>query len=217
MSERQIRLNQRDLGLLHDVYRSRVLSLNQLSRRHFEGRYKAASERLRKLANGRFIERLTYLDQLDSGEARRAFSLTKKGLGSLYRRDLISEEQRKRRFRLKPAPNQVLHHVTLNDVEEQWGVEFEREHTASLSPGSSNVKADACIKNPTHGEKPVYVELDLGHYSARRVKDKVCSLAPESSELIFVTLEKSRAGWLRRQAEEASTYYAQRCRFVINK
>lgn len=212
MNERQIRLNQRDLGLLQDVYRSRVLSLDQLSCRHFEGRYKAASERLRKLSNGRFIERLTYLDQLDTGEARRAFSLTKKGLGSLYRRDLISQEQRKRRFRLKPAPNQVLHHVTLNDLEEQWGVEFEREHTASLSPGNSKVKADAYIKNPTSGEKPVYVELDLGQYSAKRVRDKVCSLAPEASELIFVTPTESRAEWLEKQANDASPYYSERCK-----
>ncbi len=83
-----LELTERDLSLLKDLFESRLLSLQQVTEIHFEGRYPSAKRRVAKLRAARFINgkriRIERSEQLFVFLTRRGFQLIHESLRQKY-------------------------------------------------------------------------------------------------------------------------------------
>ena len=218
------RLQARDLAVLSDLGRSRILSLDQVARRYFASRdvaepAKRASDRLSKLVRAGLVEPASFLEPNTDGAdtAYRAFCLRPKGLAALRRRNLVPPHVTAGRYRMHVAGGRRRHEITLNEIEYAQGVRFARSHLGDGRDGHPGPQADARIEGEPdeRGRTAVLLELDLGQYSARRIAEKVSTLAPVSKRLVFAAPTPDRVAWLAGQAHRASPYYAKRCEFVV--
>jgi Replication-relaxation len=172
-----------------------------LHARHFPGaKRKTARNRLGQLSAAGYLRRVDSEALHPAGGATRqqsAYVLGPRAPAALRLRSLTAPRPRH-------APSHVAHQLAVNQVADWLGARLLPEHDTSAA---SRHRADgAYIAAPdAQGRTLVLLEVDLGHYTRKRVLGKLAAFLahPDASAIVLATPTWERAAQIGRWAREA--------------
>jgi len=185
-----VRLTERDLQVLELLVYRRAETLDFIHQGLFSDCVrKRALNRLGELCAGGILERFD-VQTIDAPEPQSVYRLDRRGVAVVRDRCLAGEHLRGRRWNPILRSSSIAHQIATNRVGDILGTQIAPEH---LQPAASASEArnrpDAIYLAHGNGRgMRVLVEVDLGHYSRRRLQDKIAAFHDRSDAgaLIFV-------------------------------
>ena len=173
-------LTRRDLRVLEALFSRRAETLDDyLGPEIFsEVSRKRALNRLGELVTAGFLMR-TALVLEEGGSERSLYSLTARGHTALERRSLVGSEVREKRRGREVPLGSLPHEFWTNRVRDILGPtaaaphELPKQVFGSLEDRHRPDLVYRGVETDPRGRDEVWVEVDLGHYSARRILEKV--------------------------------------------
>lgn len=213
---RAVRLTKRDLRILEELINRKAETLAVLHQRFWDDgtRKDTARYRLDRLASWGFIDKhglqhhhgsLLPDDQHDTGWVT-AYTLTAKGTAALRRRSLAGSTLRGRSVRRDIDETAIPHQLAVNRVADLLGTTLIAEHLIELQ-GDRRHRPDATYTAAPDqtGRSTVMLEIDLGHYSRKRILGKLQTFLadPDAKGVLFACPTQERAAWVARTLREA--------------
>ena len=193
-------LTDRDKNILTDLARCRALSMNQIKNAYWpDAKERTCLERLERLKKAGFIGERTIPGE-KAGHYMRIYHLEEKG-----KRWATGPEcglDRKKVFTNPGKSNEILHQIRTNEIYYRLSegaratykigdvIEIEKK----VYKGGGGVKVPDASFIDDEG-KEVYVEADVGSYTAKQVREKVRSFGGTKTIWICPT---GRKGYLKR-------------------
>lgn len=213
---RPVRLTARDLQILEELMNRKAETLDVLHDRFWAPgtRRDTARYRLTRLAAWGFIDKhalphrhsqLLPEDHDDTGWVT-AYTLTPKGTAALRRRTIAGSVLRGRSIKGDIDDAAIPHQLAVNRVADLLGTTLLAEHLIELQ-GDRRHRPDATYKaTPDHaGRSTVMLEIDLGHYSRKRILGKLTTFLadPDAKGVLFACPTEERAAWVAQTLREA--------------
>lgn len=188
---RRVALQRRDLQILEELLLRRAETLEHLQQRFFaDASRKRALNRLGELSAAGFVARhwVVLYGELD---ARSVYTLGPRAKSALQLRSLASEAFLGRRFEPVLRCSSIPHQIVTNRVADQLGVTLVPEHLLPAAPSGPRSRPDGAYLTSDadrNGRRAVLLEIDLGHYSRKRLIDKVAAFLQHSQAraMVFV-------------------------------
>jgi hypothetical protein len=214
--QKRVRLTTRDLQILEELMNRRTESLGVLHDRFWApGTSRdSARHRLTRLAAWGFIDKhalqhahagLLHPTDNDKGWVT-VYTLTPKGVASLKRRSLAGSVLRGRSIKGDIDEAAIPHQLAVNRVADLLGTPLIAEHLIEFQ-GDRRHRPDATyIATPDEsGRSTVMLEIDLGHYSRKRILGKVGTFLadPDAKGVLFACPTDERTAWIARTLREA--------------
>ncbi len=198
----------RDLSIISDLGRCRVLSLEQIKKEYWPGRKeRTCAERLERLEKTGIIKKHIILGEKPGGYAK-VYSLNKEG--KKWATGPEGGLDRKKVFTDPGKSNEILHQVRTNEVYYRLSeserltykigdvIEIERK----IYKGGGGIEVPDAVYINDDGEE-VYIETDCGSYTAKQVREKVRSF--KGKKTIWVCPE-NRKSFLRKHGAEGEYF-----------
>lgn len=213
---RRVRLTARDLQILEQLMNRKAESLDALHRQFWAPgtRPDTARYRLQRLAGWGFIDKhalqhrhqpLLPPEQEDNGWVT-AYTLTPKGTAALRRRTLAGSTLRGRSIKGDIDDTAIPHQLAVNRVADLLGTPVVAEHLIEIQ-GDRRHRPDATYTAApdSRGHTTVMLEVDLGHYSRKRILGKLATFLadPDAKAVLFACPTEERAGWIAVTLREA--------------
>jgi len=195
-------LQDRDLRVMEELALRRAETLETLHGRHFPGRsLKRTRNRLGELASAGYLERETI--RLAGQDAPSwVYTLGRRAPTALARRSLLHDDLRGRRWNPTLHGSSMPHQIAVNQVLDKLGAQATREHLLpTVGPAGSRSRPDATYRSrggDGHEPVTVYVEVDLGHYSRHRIREKIAAFLSDERAgfLLLFCHNRQRERWL---------------------
>lgn len=214
--QKRIRLTTRDLQILEELMNRRTESLGVLHDRFWAPgtNRESARHRLTRLAAWGFIDKhalqhahagLLHPTDHDNGWVT-VYTLTPKGVASLERRSLAGSVLRGRSIKGDIDEAAIPHQLAVNRVADLLGTPLIAEHLIELQ-GDRRHRPDATYTAAPDetGRSTVMLEIDLGHYSRKRILGKLTTFLadPDAKGVLFACPTQDRAAWVAHTLREA--------------
>lgn len=214
--QKRIRLTTRDLQILEELMNRRTESLGVLHDRFWAPgtNRESARHRLTRLAAWGFIDKhalqhahagLLHPTDHDNGWVT-VYTLTPKGVASLKRRSLAGSVLRGRSIKGDIDEAAIPHQLAVNRVADLLGTPLIAEHLIELQ-GDRRHRPDATYTAAPDetGRSTVMLEIDLGHYSRKRILGKLTTFLadPDAKGVLFACPTQDRAAWVAHTLREA--------------
>ncbi|MEI2700853.1 MAG: replication-relaxation family protein [Baekduia sp.] len=212
---RPVRLTGRDLQILEELVNRKAETLDALHQRFWTDKSReTARNRLTRLAAWGFIDKHALQHQHDrllpEGKADNgwvtAYTLTPRGTAALRLRTLSGSALRGRSIKGDIDEAAIPHQLAVNRVADLLGTTLIAEHLIELS-GDRRHRPDATYTaTPDEtGRSTVMLEIDLGHYSRKRILGKLATFLADSDAkgVLFACPTQERAAWVARTLRQA--------------
>jgi hypothetical protein len=200
-----IHLHARDLALLEQLLVRRAETLDWLHDEHFGGlTRKRARNRLGDLVAHGYLRRTTVPAPTPTGWPQSVYTLGPKAATALRLRALAGEHLRGRRFNPVLRETSIPHQLQINRVGDALGAQLIPEHLLDVrGRDDRHQRPDAAYRAAQpdeHGRELVLVEVDLGHYSRRRMLAKVQGFLehPDARSILIAVPNRERAALIAR-------------------
>jgi hypothetical protein len=173
-----VSITRRDVAIMELLVERRAETLDELATRFFAERSrKRAQNRLGTLAGAGYLQ-CTKLAVPSLAEPQNIYTLGPKGKRALELRSSAALELfRDRRFNPSLRTASLPHQIVTNRVADVLGMRMTPEHLLEdrRDRESRAVRPDGVYLagRPDDWQRQVWVEVDLGHYSRKRIEDKV--------------------------------------------
>lgn len=173
-----VKLQSRDVSLLYDLYRHRVMHTSQLQRLHFPDAYHHSYKRLQRLHEGGYIRNLPSEEKRRGVKIKSAHYITDKGIRALQEKSVIGEKKdEKSAVFLNPIRQRYLLDAseiytqvagtpwvfhTAPEVKRKYGLNRNTEVTGSLTCDKGEYLF-YLISERTHGETLKKLRNELEH------------------------------------------------------
>lgn len=210
-----VRLTPRDVQILEELMNRKAESLGALHKRFWKPgtRPDTARHRLTRLATWGFIDKhalrhqhrpLLPTDQHDTGWVT-AYTLTPKGTAALRRRSIAGSALRGRSIKGDINDAAIPHQLAVNRIADLLGTAIVAEHLIELQ-GDRRHRPDATYTATPdqNGRATVMLEVDLGHYSRKRILGKLTTFLadPDAKGVLFACPTEQRAAWVAHTLRE---------------
>jgi hypothetical protein len=216
--KKRLRLTTRDLQILEQLLHSRAETLGALHQQFWpQGTERdSARHRLSRLAAWGFLDkhglehvhpRLVHPNDNPTGSGWvTVYTLTPRGIAALRRRSLAGSTLRGRSIKGDLDDAAIPHQLAVNRVGELLGTPLLADHLVEVT-GDRRHRPDATYTaHPDHGGRStVMLEIDLGHYSRKRILGKLATFLadPDTTGVLFACPTQERANWIARTLREA--------------
>lgn len=196
---RRVALQRRDLGVLEELLLRRAETLEYLHGRFFAGATrKRALNRLGELCAAGFVARHWVLLHGERQE-RSVYTLGPRAKPALALRSLAGEAFVGRRVEPMLRSGSIPHQIATNRVADQLGVALIAEHLLPAPGGGQRHRPDGVYLTADaddRGRREVFLEVDVGHYSRKRVIEKVAAFLNhrKGRAMLFVCPSSARRG-----------------------
>jgi hypothetical protein len=199
-----VSIMQRDVALMELLVERRAETLDEVAARFFPAQSrKRARNRLGQLTGAGYLQR-TKVMVPSFGEPQNVYTLGPKGNRALELRSPAAVELfGDRRFNPTLRTASLPHQIVTNRVADRLGVRMTPEHLLARARDAVVVRPDGVYRA---GERPdirpdVWVEVDLGHYSRRRLHAKAEAAMQQDETvrgMVFVCATAERARQIER-------------------
>ena len=205
----KVRLTARDLQIFEQLLNRKAESLGAIHEQFWNTNtdLDTARYRLHQLVRTGFITRhalphkhadLLPTDHHDTGWVT-AYTLTPKGTAALKRRSLAGYHLRGRSIKGDLDDTAIPHQLAVNRVADLLGTTIVAEHLIELR-GDRRHRPDATYTAAPddNGRSTVMLEVDLGHYSRKRILGKLSTFLadPDAKGVLFACPTQERAAWV---------------------
>ncbi|HYF25610.1 MAG TPA: hypothetical protein VD931_07730 [Baekduia sp.] len=204
--KRGLHLTRRDQRILEDLTVRRAETLGWLHCRHFAGlSRKRALNRLGDLVAHGYLTRTRVVQPWD-GEEVSAYTFGPRAKAAIVRRSLAGEHFLHRRWNPMLREQSIPHQLAVNRVGDWLGADLIPEHLLEAKDRQAvRHRPDATYQlaefyDPVSSDDGLaYLEVDLGHYSRRRLvgKARTFAAAQGSARLLIVCPTVRRADTVR--------------------
>ena len=206
-ARRKVAITKRDVALMELLVERRAETLDELAGRFFAQRTrKRALNRLGQLTTAGYLQR-THVVLPGDEATHNVYTLGPRGKTALALRSAAAVEMfAGRRFNPTLRAPSLPHQIVTNRVADRLGVRMTHEHLLCGVSARGGSRPDG-VYAADRQDRPrphVWVEVDLGHYSRRRIHDKVLAAmeADDVRGIILVCMTERRAeqvyDWLDR-------------------
>lgn len=208
--QKKIRLTTRDVQILEELMNRRTESLGMLHHRYWAPgtNRDSARHRLTRLVAWGFIDKhalqhahagLLHPSDNDNGWGT-VYTLTPKGTAALRRRSIAGSALRGRSIKGDIDEAVIPHQLAVNRVADLLGTTLIAEHLIELQ-GDRRHRPDAtyaAAPDDETGRSTVMLEIDLGHYSRKRILGKLNTFLadPDAKGVLFACPTQTRAAWV---------------------
>jgi len=214
--QKKIRLTTRDVQILEELLNRRAESLGVLHDRFWAPgtNRDSARHRLTRLAAWGFIDKhalqhahagLLHPTDNDNGWVT-VYTLTPRGVAALKRRSLAGSVLRGRSTKGDIDEAAIPHQLAVNRVADLLGTPLVAEHLLEFQ-GDRRHRPDGIYTTEPDksGRSTVMLEIDLGHYSRKRIIGKVSTFLadPDAKRVLFACPTGERTAWIARTLREA--------------
>lgn len=214
--QKKVRLTTRDLQILEELMNRKAESLGVLHDRFWaQGTSRdSARHRLTRLAAWGFIDKhalqhahpgLLHPTDTDNGWVT-VYTLSPRGIASLKRRSLAGSVLRGRSISGDIDEAAIPHQLAVNRVADLIGTTLIAEHLIEVQ-GDRRHRPDATYAAlpDDNGRSTVMLEIDLGHYSRKRILGKLSTFLadPDAKGVLFACPTNERAAWVAHTLRQA--------------